>query len=518
MRPNSKHLLMFAVFIMSVWNITQARPDNETTPGQRIQISVADNKSVYTTVGERNDYENLLRLSQPDGQYQLTAGMLNDGDNYIMFHRTDELGGDTTFARLNLNNEVNYPETEYLGILNFYGDGSSHPSSNITLTNNDLPANWSTDGSGLIWQTSGYGTINSSTGLSFTVPDGYSNVNMQLIVYVGSNVRGSYFGYNYNSGGWYVTSQVSAGGAYVLRTFSGVNSGDVIQIYGGEASGSSYYLSQSPDIALIAFAVVPSSLVPTMTVTPTLSYKTNGVWGAEAAVPGVSATTYNVNDTINLYGLGTVRDTFHVSTAENAHSSYYNYQVNMEANIVLPSGSATGLDFYASVDFTAATGSDPLTSAFTGPNNWSFLATNVYSPSAGRCAYMLYYGSMLYLMPESFMGNSVSVSITTSNSDDGAGDIYVNGVLHTFAAGETYTWTVPVCAGGAIEFKPDTSANYSPDFTTVVIRSGNGSALNAPAQGKPKYSAKRNTGNVLDMPMPILESKKECNNIIRIND
>ena len=517
MRPLSKYLLTCAFLLVSMFNIALARPDSELTPSQRIQITVADNRSVYTTVGERNNYENLLRLSQPDGQYQLTAGMLNDGDNNIVFHRIDDQGIDEPFARLNLSTEVTYPDTEYLGILDFYGDGTSAPSSNTTLTNNNLPANWSTDGSGLVWQTSGYGTITTSTGLMFTVPEGYSNINLQLIVYVGSNARGGYFGYNYNSEGWYVTSAVTAGNAYVLRTFSGVNSGDVINIYGGEASGSSYYLAQSPDIALIAFAAVPSSLVPSMTVTPYISYKRNGDWEEESAVAGVSATIYSVNDTINLFALGVVTDTFHVSTADNLHPSYYNYQASLDANVILPNSGSTGLDFYASADFTAATGSSPTTAAFTGPNNWSFLATNVYTPTAGKCAYMLFYGSMMYLMPESFMGNSVNVTVTTSTGDDGAGDMYVNGILHTFTAGETFTWTIPVCAGGSIEFKSNGST-YSPDFTTIVISSGNGSALNVPAQGKSKFSAKRNADGVQNMPKPIYERKRERDNIIRIND
>ena len=117
MKLFSKHLLMLTVFFFGVCGITQARPDNESTPARRINLTVEDNRSVYTTVGERNNYENLLRLTQPVGPYQLTAGMLNDGDNHIVFHRIDDQGIVTEFARLNLSAEVTQPQSDFIGLL-----------------------------------------------------------------------------------------------------------------------------------------------------------------------------------------------------------------------------------------------------------------------------------------------------------------------------------------------------------------------------------------------------------------
>ncbi|MBR4828307.1 MAG: hypothetical protein IKZ92_00690 [Muribaculaceae bacterium] len=518
----SYHLLLFALVLMTGWTTAHAQVSPGVTPAERIKLTLVDNKSTYTTVNERNNYENLLRLSQPDSENKLSAGMLNDGDNHIVLHRVDDQGVDNTFARINLNAEVNYPDMEYIGIINFYGDGSSAPSSNLTLTNDYLPDNWSTDGSGLVWQTSGYGTITSSSGLTFTVPDGYTNAVIQLIVYVGSNVRGGYFGYNYNSGGWYVTSQVSAGGAYVLRTFTGVNSGDVINIYGGEQSGSSYYLAQSPDIALIAFAAIPSSLIPTATVNPSISYWQGDDWGVETALSGVSTTTYSVNDTINLYDLGTLSDVFYAETDQNNHSAYYNYSTSFDANVILPNNGATGLDFYASADFAAATSTDISTAAYVGPNNWEFLGTNIYTPSAGTCAYIVYYGSILYLMPETFMGNSVTVTITTSTGDDGAGAIYVNNVLHEFTPGETFSWIVPVTANGAIEFKGnalnDFTNNYSSDITRIVISSGDGTASSASVEHGFGNNWQATIGNGGSNSKPMNESKNAQHIRITIND
>jgi hypothetical protein len=102
--------------------------------------------------------------------------------------------------------------------------------------------------------------------------------------------------------------------------------------------------------------------------------------------------------------------------------------------------------------------------------------------------------------------------------------MYVNGVLHTFTAGETYTWTVPVSANGTIEFNANATDyftnTYSIDFTQIVISSGNGSSMNAPAQAisKPMTLKYKNSRHYPNMPEPIGESKHECDNIIRIND
>lgn len=508
MKSFNQRLLMLTVVLLGACNIIQAQTGNEIAAAQRIKISVADNQSVYSTVDESNHYVNLLQLSQPDGQYQLTAGMLNEGDNHIIFHRIDDHGIDTVFARVNLNAEFEFPESKYIGAINFYGDGTNTPSSDVTLSNADLPDNWGTNGSGLVWQTSGYGTITSTSGLTFTVPAGYSNATMQLIIYVGSNVRGGYFCYNYNNEGWRVSSAVTAGGAYVIKTFTGVNSGDVISIYGGEQSGSSYYLAQSPDIRIIGFVNIPKSIIPVVTVTPTVSYKDGENWGAETALG--SGTTYTVNDTIDLYGLGAIEDVFYAETDENAHSAYYNYSAEFNANIVLPVSGSTVTDFTATVDFTAATTTSPTSAAFTGPGYWEFMGTNVYTPTAGTSCYIVYYGSMLYTLPDDFMGNSVNVTVTTANSDDGTGDVVVNGISHTFISGETFTWSIPVTANGAIEFKSD-GTTFSPDITQIVI-SSNGAKQNTTDKGKTVNNAKLVQAKFqgVDLPLPIAENKYEA--------
>ena len=479
MKPLSKPLLILAAVAVGTCFVAQSRPDTESSPERRIHIKVADNKSVYTTVGERNNYENLLQLQQPDGPYQLTASMLNEGDNVITFHRIDDQGIDNAVARINLNAQFDVPGLKVVDSFDF---GDKVPQTETTVSQAMLSGGWGTDGSNLIWKTDGSAYVTGQGGLTFTVPAGYSNATMQLIAYVGSSVGGGYFTTKLNDDSWAVGAEATAGSGVVVKTFSGLNSGDVISIYGATYYNSSYYFSNSPDIELIAFREIPSSFMPTVEVIPTVSYHDGSNWSA--ATPLGSSVTYSANDTVNLYSLGTVRDVFYASTDHNEHSSYYDYSVDYDANIALPIDGATGLDFYASADFAAATTSTPASAAMTGPNNWSFTSTNVYTPSAGQCCYIVSYGSILYTMPRSFMGNSVNVTVTSSTGD-GAGDLYVNGIVHTFAAGETYTWTIPVAAGGVIEFKANVAGsltnNFSIDFTKIIISSGNGAAMHAPA-------------------------------------
>lgn len=522
MKILSKHLLMLSMLLVSAWASAQTAPTTGPSPAERINLTLVNNRSAYTTAGERNNYVNTLRLSQPgnDNPNKLTAGLLNEGDNHIIFHRIDDLGTDSTFARINLNAVKTEAEMEIFDGIVF---SSNPPSSQTTITQAMLPDNWGTNGSNLILQTNGYAYISGQGGLTYTVPDGYNNAVIQLIIFVGSNARNGYFATNLNGAGWIVNgSQVSAGGGYIIRTLSGVNTGDVISIYGAEASGSSYYLSASPDIDEIYLRELPKTLAPSIEISPTISHWQGNDWGAETTLG--NSVTCSPNDTINLYGLGVVSDSFYAETDQNNHSEYYNYKTTFGGYIDLPVGSSTGLDLYASADFTAATSSDPSTATFTGPSNWTFLGSNIYSPSAGMCCYILSYGSILYTVPSTFMGTSVYVTVTSSTGSDGAGELYVNNVLHTFNAGETYTWPVSVGPNGTIEFKANATDSYtntySIDFTSIVISSGNRTSMNEPSQGSIKPIAQKyKNGNINHgIPEPIGETKEMLNKKVSIND
>ena len=505
MRLLTKHLLMFAMLCTSGWAFAQ------TSLAQRIDLTLVDNMSSYTTAGELNLYENTLRLNQPSGDNKLTAGMLNDGDNYIVFHRIDDLGNDTEFARINLSAEVTANEQEVIDGISF---SSNPPSSQTTITQAMLPDNWGTDGSNLIWQTNGYAYISGVGGLTYTVPAGYSDVTIMFYITVGSNARGGYWIYNLNNEGWTVAASASAGyGSTII--VGGMNSGDVISFYGATRGTSGYSTYQSPDIDGMYVITLPESYLPTIDVTPTVSYWDGTNWSAPTSVG--QSQSYAPNDAVDLYGLGLVRDEFHAETDQNNHSAYYNYKVTFDGNIDLPTGSSTGLDFYASVDFSACTTSNPASATMTGYNGWTFNESNAYSSSGIISVYIQYYGDIIFTMPSNFMGNSVSVTVTSSTGNDGAGILYVNDVLHTFTAGETYTWTVPVSANGTIEFKSD-GQTYSVDISRIVISSGNGSALNAPKNTSTSQTDKLSANHGLKKFVPVSESQKERINNVEIND
>ena len=505
MKLLTKHLLMFTMLCSSGWAFAQ------TAPAERIGLTLVDNRSTYTTAGERNNYVNTLQLNQPSGENKLSAGMLNEGDNYIVFHRIDDLGDDIAFARMNLSTEVTASEQEVIDGISF---SSTPPSSQTTITQAMLPDNWGTNGSNLIWQTNGYAYISGTGGLTYTIPSGYSDATIMFYIVVGSDARGGYWIYNLNNEGWTVAATASAGYGSTI-VVGGVNSGDVISFYGATRGTSGYSAYQSPDIDGIYVITLPESYLPTIDVTPTVSYWDGSDWGTPTAVG--QSQSYVPNDFVDLNSLGTVIDEFYAETDQNNHSANYNYKVTFDGNIDLPAGSATGLDFYSSADFSACTTSNPASASMTGYNGWTFYDSNAYSSSNIISVYIQYYGAMLFTMPDSFMGNSVNVTVTSSTGSDGAGILYVNGVLHTFSVGETYTWTVPVSANGTIEFKSD-GQTYSVDISRIVISSGNGSALNAPNNTSTSQTDKLSAKHGLKKFVPISESMKERINNVEINN
>lgn len=502
---------MCSLLLAVGWTGAFAQDATSQAARQRLNLNLVDNKSTYDVTNEVNNYENSLRISQPTSDYKLTAGMLNDGDNRIAFYRGDDLGNNVECARVNLSAEVREKDSEVIDIVAFAGDGITPPSSQTTITQSMLPDNWGTNNSNLIWQTNGYAYINNVGGLTYTVPAGYSNTRIQFIIYIGTDARGGYWAYNYNDEGWAIAATASAGGVSSF-VVDNVSTGDVISLLGASYNNG-YSLYYSPDIELIGVLTLPLTLIPDVEVTPTVSYWDGSAWGSETAMG--SATTYTVNDTINLYSLGNVTDHFSESTALNEHPNSYTYSANYNANIILPSAGSTGPSFTATADFTAATTSSPTSAAFTGPGSWEFMGASVYSPTAGICCYIQFYGSMLYVLPDNYMGNSVNVSVTTSTGEDGAGVVVVNGVSHTFRTGETYTWTVPVTANGAIEFKSD-GETYSADFTRIVISSASGTKLQASSPENAQHPDVKSLDKSLKatQALPMANSKNEISSKI----
>lgn len=499
MTLSPKHLMMTALLITVGWIGATAQSGGATSASERIGLKLAEYTSQFDKDNERNHYVNTLRLCQPSGKPSLTAGMLNTGENLITVHRTDSKDGDTAVGSINFSAVKKTPASQVIDLLDFYQDGEGAHTGSTTVTQDMLPANWGTNGSNLIWQASGYAYISGQGGFTYTVPAGYNNVMLQFIIYVGTNARGGYFAYNLNDTEWSVAATATAGGSSSF-VVSGVSSGDVISFYGA-INQDGYYLNDSPDIELIGVLHMPDSYVPTIEVTG------NG-----------TTTVYQPNDTVNLYGLGAIVDDFSESTSDNTHPESYSYHATYNANVILPSGSATGTDFSATANFTGCTTSDPASATMTGHNGWSFYSSRAYNSSAGICMYIQYYGAIIYTMPASFMGNSVNVKVTTSTGSDGAGILVVNNEQHTFTAGSSYTWTnVPVTTGGIIEFKTD-GQTYSADIVSIEITSGNGSSLNAPRYQGTTAASHAIKGLRPRALSPAAESKQERIINVKIND
>lgn len=99
MKSFYKHLMMFALLVVSVWSMAPAQSQAHTrASGDNFRLLIVDNISQYATDGEKNMYNNKVRLQN----INITAADLLDGDNLFLFHRVDDEGADYVFATLNL--------------------------------------------------------------------------------------------------------------------------------------------------------------------------------------------------------------------------------------------------------------------------------------------------------------------------------------------------------------------------------------------------------------------------------
>ena len=96
-------------------------------------------------------------------------------------------------------------------------------------------------------------------------------------------------------------------------------------------------------------------------------------------------------------------------------------------------------------------------------------------------------GQITYTIPSGYSNATFTVRITTINNANGAGNITVksantSAVGHTFAQGQTYTWTVKGSAKGKITIT-STDASYSPDMALIEIYEGTPTTFNATRTG-----------------------------------
>ena len=96
------------------------------------------------------------------------------------------------------------------------------------------------------------------------------------------------------------------------------------------------------------------------------------------------------------------------------------------------------------------------------------------------------YGNITFTVPSGYSNATFTVLVTTANTSYGTGNITVKSAKtsaagHTFAKGETYTWTVTASAGDKITIY-STDSSYSPDMTMISVYAGTAS-FNATATG-----------------------------------
>jgi hypothetical protein len=469
-----------SLLLATGWANALAQGTPAVSPAQRLKLDLVDNRSTFVINEQQGTYENhyvnTLSLSQPTDN-KLTAGMLNEGNNYIVFTRQgDTETAPTEFARINLSATSVQQEAKIL--------------TDFEFTSNTISASgWTVSSSRALSYSSYYqGTrINSGSNyyIRYTIPQvqGVEYDGGTFLLNIGTYTAG-YFKINGTT-----TAQTTAN-SWNQYSLTGLNVGSTITIYGASSSGGN---GNSPYMAGIYIVWVPPTIVPTINVTSTYSQKEGNNW---VNVSTLGSNTYSPNDNVNANSFNVdVIDTFNESTENNNRPNSYNYSVDMDAHIDWTD--MTG-DYYASVDFTKGDGDDLTTPEFIGPNNWDYLLVSYYIPQNGTIPALYLNGNaeLIYTMPPTFSGNSVNVSVTSTNHSYGAGNLMVNNVNHEFAAGETYTWTnVPVSAGGVIQFKMKSGDQYTCDIAKIIIQSGNGSASNAPQSQSVVPSLKQQANN-----------------------
>ena len=455
------HYLTCSLLLMTGWANALAQAAPTTSPVQRLNLELVDNQSTFVIDeenGNRNEYTNTFRLTQPT-DYKLTAGMLNEGDNYITVSRQgikdgETIGDPTDFARINLQADITKHEAEEL--------------TDITLSSTSAfigQAGWSLSGSATqtLYYSSSYNgcSINSGYYIRYTIPEGYDGGT--ILLYIAPTSSGYI---KINNG----NAQNPTSGDWNRYVLYGLSSGSTITIQGCNSSGNN---ANSPYIYGIVLQWAAPTIVPTISVTPKLSYKVDGNWLAETTLD--TKTDYQPNDYIDFFD---VIDTFSISTADNSHPNSYNYSAEIDANIDWTSADMTG-DFYASADYGQGDGTTAGI-VLTGYDGWDYQFINTKDGEI-MCLWFYRYGLLMYTMPNTFAGTNVDVTITADTGTYGAGSILVNGNKHDFTPGETYTWEdVPVSANGTILFSCNPDESYTLDVSKIVISSGNGTAQNAP--------------------------------------
>ena len=498
------------------------------SPDKRLELSLVDNKSTYDIESESNHYINTLRISQPGGPFQLTADMLNAGDNIITIIRTDDMGGSVECIRLNLRTVFNATMVTITPVATFYRNGAWTAEQAVGNVITCLPN-----------QVLDLSTITLDD--DFTAP-------------TAGNSHPSQYEYSAQMDANIILPDPSI--PVILTPDSDIDLGAETS---AEVWVSGYYLSQPATLTTTGpFTITPTSLTADQvnngsTVTVTFTGSTHSGTGTLTISSGRATSTVALNHrsaspviiatptTVNISG-SAISGTFAVSGSDLAGditiTGDANFTVSpstitmadaMAGNVtvtVTPKSGITAMTtgsitltspdaepvtvqvtydppFYASIDFSKCTSSDATTAEIVGYNGWTLTNVGIYQPG-NVCAYLSRSNSFTYTMPSSFTGNRVYVTVTSDTGSDGAGTLLVNNVSHTFTSGSSYTWTVNASAGGNITFAAPSNSSWSVDMSKIVISAIDPSSTNTLDNASHKAGQEEKVTDLGDI-MPIHE-------------
>lgn len=495
-------LITFSLLLMAGW--THVSAQEAATPAQRLKLILVDNKSTFIIDDEQNHYVNTLRLDQPEGSFQLTADMLNEGDNIITITRQDDNGGNNECIRINLAAVFNASSVTITPTVSHYVNiawSDEDPLGHTITCQRGEVINLSTiEVEDDFFEPIAENThpsryeYSASMDANIVLPD----PNIPVILTPDNDIiMGSETSADVLVSGYYLTEQatLTVTGPFAVSpatlTADEVNNGTMVTIsFTGSNHSGTGTLTITSGTATLTVNISHRSADPVIITTPTTvnisGSATSGTFTVQGTdLEGPITVTGNANFTVSPTSIamedamaGNVTVTI---TPKSSITTLTSGTITLTSPGAAPVTVQVTYDppFYASIDFNKCTSSDATTAEIIGYNGWSLTNLTIYNPGQ-YCGYLSRGRSITYTMPTSFTGSMVYVTVTNDGTgSSSSGSLLVNNSSHSFSGGSSYTWAVNVSAGGTITFSAP-SNNYSCDIAKIVISAVNPAALNRP--------------------------------------
>lgn len=494
--------LLLTILLIAGWVLGQAQPTG--SPSQRLKLVLVDNKSTFVIENEQNHYVNTLRFSQPDSPYQLTADMLYEGDNIISVKRIDDKGNQVECARINLKTVFNASTAVINPAVSYFIDNSwsaEQPTGNTITCQRDESIDLTTVEFIDDFYESTAGNLHpdryeysASMDANILLPD----PNIPVILTPDHDIdMGAETSVETLVSGYYLTQPATLTTTGPLEVNPStlaadqVNNGTMVTItFTGSNHSGNGTLTITSGTTTRTVAISHRSAPPMIIANPTTVNISNGATSGTFSVHGT-----DLAGPITIIGDANFSVSHTSISMEEAMAGDITVTITPKSNIygtitgtiILTSPDAEPVTvqvtydapFYASIDFSKCTTSDPTSAEITGHNGWGLTNVKIYQPG-NVCAYLNRSTSFTYTMPSTFTGNRVYVTVTSDTGNDGAGVLLVNNVSHTFTSGSSYTWSVNVSAGGTITFSAPNNSSYSVDISKIVISAANSATMNKP--------------------------------------